>query len=101
MLTISSSSAIELCCCDLTRSTSARSAADGAPIAVPTPHTRAKKIERVTIRSTDRMAEFHLWSRSPHDTRQMTSDTSQAAPAVTAEGETFASAPKRLKYVSV
>jgi glyoxylase-like metal-dependent hydrolase (beta-lactamase superfamily II) len=31
----------------------------------------------------------------------MTSDTSQAAPAVTAEGETFASAPKRLKYVSV
>lgn len=31
----------------------------------------------------------------------MTSDTSPAAPAVTAEGETFASAPKRLKYVSV
>jgi glyoxylase-like metal-dependent hydrolase (beta-lactamase superfamily II) len=31
----------------------------------------------------------------------MKSDTSQVAPAVTAEGETFASPPKRLKYVSV
>lgn len=31
----------------------------------------------------------------------MTSDTPQAAPAVTAEGEAFASAPKRLHYVSV
>jgi glyoxylase-like metal-dependent hydrolase (beta-lactamase superfamily II) len=31
----------------------------------------------------------------------MTSDTPQPAPAVTAEGETFPSAPKRLKYVSV
>jgi glyoxylase-like metal-dependent hydrolase (beta-lactamase superfamily II) len=31
----------------------------------------------------------------------MTSDTPQAAPAVTAEGETFASAPRRLHYVSV
>ena len=31
----------------------------------------------------------------------MTADTSQRAPAVTAEGETFASAPKRLKYVTV
>ena len=31
----------------------------------------------------------------------MKSDTSPAAPAVTTEGETFASAPKRLKYVSV
>ncbi len=31
----------------------------------------------------------------------MKSDTPQAAPAVTAEGETFASAPKRLKYVDV
>jgi len=31
----------------------------------------------------------------------MTSDTSQPAPAVTAEGETFPSAPRRLKYVSV
>jgi glyoxylase-like metal-dependent hydrolase (beta-lactamase superfamily II) len=31
----------------------------------------------------------------------MTADTSQRAPAVTAEGEAFASAPKRLKYVSV
>jgi glyoxylase-like metal-dependent hydrolase (beta-lactamase superfamily II) len=31
----------------------------------------------------------------------MTSDTPQAAPAVTAEGEAFASAPKRLNYVSV
>ncbi len=38
---------------------------------------------------------------SPHDTRPMTADTSQRAPAVTAEGETFASAPKRLKYVTV
>jgi glyoxylase-like metal-dependent hydrolase (beta-lactamase superfamily II) len=31
----------------------------------------------------------------------MKSETSQAAPAVTAEGEAFASPPKRLKYVSV
>jgi glyoxylase-like metal-dependent hydrolase (beta-lactamase superfamily II) len=31
----------------------------------------------------------------------MTSHTSQPAPAVTAEGEAFASAPKRLKYVTV
>jgi glyoxylase-like metal-dependent hydrolase (beta-lactamase superfamily II) len=31
----------------------------------------------------------------------MTSDTPQAAPAVTAEGEAFASAPTRLHYVSV
>ena len=31
----------------------------------------------------------------------MTSDTSRAAPAVTAEGETFPSAPQRLEYVSV
>ena len=31
----------------------------------------------------------------------MTSDTPQAAPAVTAEGEAFASAPRRLHYVSV
>jgi glyoxylase-like metal-dependent hydrolase (beta-lactamase superfamily II) len=31
----------------------------------------------------------------------MTSHTSQPAPAVTAEGETFPSAPRRLKYVSV
>ena len=31
----------------------------------------------------------------------MTADTSQRAPAVTAEGETFASAPKRLRYVTV
>ena len=31
----------------------------------------------------------------------MKSETSQAAPAVTAEGETFASPPRRLRYVSV
>jgi len=31
----------------------------------------------------------------------MKSDTAPAAPAVTTEGETFASAPKRLKYVSI
>src|SRR5215510_8492412 len=31
----------------------------------------------------------------------MTSHTPQAAPAVTAEGEAFPSAPRRLKYVTV
>src|SRR5690606_26014092 len=60
------------------------------------------RVVRARVEGATRMVEFPLSGRRPHDTRAMTpSDPANApgAPAVTAEGEAFASAPSRLQYV--